>query len=186
MRQPFRGFGLGSRRRVWFDARVPGILVSHRDDPRSLASAIYGLVVVVSLLAVYGNDTSKSLGQTAGGIVVTAIVFWVAHVYTALVEHRRERGHRANLAEIRATAREDLPLVTSTLVPVLVLIVGATGLIERDTAVTLATIFCLTELFLVGALLEREEGGSAREVLVSGLITVSFGLVVILLKALIH
>ena len=92
-------------------------------------------------------------------------------MYTALVEHRRERGHRANLAEIRATAREDLPLVTSTLVPVLVLIVGATGLIERDTAVTLATIFCLTELFLVGALLEREEGGSAREVLVSGLIS---------------
>ena len=37
------------------------MLISHRDDPRSLASAIYGLVVVVSLLAVYGNDTGKSM-----------------------------------------------------------------------------------------------------------------------------
>ena len=80
-----------------------GMLISHRDDPRSLGAAIYGLVVVVSLLAVYGNDTGKSMLQIAGGIFVTAIVFWVAHVYTALVEHRRERGHRANFAEIRAT-----------------------------------------------------------------------------------
>ena len=63
-----------SRRAVWFDPRVPGILISHRDDPRSLASAIYGLVVVVSLLAVYGNDTGKTLAQIAGGIVVGAAI----------------------------------------------------------------------------------------------------------------
>ena len=66
------------------------------------------------------------------------------------------------------------------------LLVGAAGVIERDTAMTLATVICLTELFLVGALLEREEGGGARDVLVSGSISLSFGLVVILLKALIH
>jgi hypothetical protein len=165
---------------------VPGILISHRDDPRSLASAIYGLVVVVSLLAVYGDDTGKSLVQIAGGIVVTALVFWVAHVYTELLEHRRERGRRATLAEVRATGRQDLALVTITLVPVLVLLIGAAGVIERDTSVTLATIFCLTELFLVGALLQREEGGSRRDVLLSGCISLSFGVVVILLKALIH
>ena len=163
-----------------------GMLISHRDDPRSLAAAIYGLVVVVSLLAVYGNDTSKSMLQIAGGILVTAIVFWVAHVYTAVIGERRERGRRATRQEIRATAAEDLPLVSITLLPVIVLLVGAAGAIERGTAITIATVLCLTELFLVGALLEREEGGAKREVLVSGCISLSFGLVVILLKALIH
>jgi hypothetical protein len=164
----------------------PSLLISHRDDPRRLGAAIYGLVVVVSLLAVYGNDTGKSMLQIAGGIVVTAVVFWLAHVYTGLVEHRRERGHSATLAEVRTVAREDLPLVTITLLPSLVLLIGGTGLIERDTAITIATVLCLTELFLVGSMLQREEGGSPREVIFSGCITLSFGLVVILLKALIH
>ena len=166
---------------------MPGLLISHRDDPRSLASAIYGLVVVVSLLAVYGNDTGKTLLQIAGGIVVTAIVFWVAHVYTALVEHRRERGHRANARgdpgdrRPGPAARDDHARSRCSCCSS-----ARRACIERDTAMTLATVFCLTELFLVGALLEREEGGSAREVFVSGCISLSFGLVVILLKALIH
>jgi hypothetical protein len=49
-----------------------------------------------------------------------------------------------------------------------------------------ATAICLTELFLVGALLEREEGGTPREAIMSGCISLSFGFVVIVLKALIH
>ena len=163
-----------------------GALISHRDDPRRIASAIYGLVIVVSLLAVYGNDTSKRLGQIAAGIVVTAVVFWLAHVYTEVVGHRRERGHRATFGEVRAAAAETWPLVTITLLPVVMLLLGGAGIFERDAAITIATGVCLTELFLVGALLEREEGAPRRQALVGGLISLSFGVVVILLKALVH
>ncbi len=163
-----------------------GPLISHREDPRRLSAAIYGLIVVVSLLAVYDNDTGKTLVQIGLGILVTAWVFWLAHVYTEVVGQRRERGRRPTLREIREAAVEMWPLVSATLLPVAVLLLGAAGLLDRATAIDVATAVCLGELFLIGAALERDEGGTLRQSLVSGLVSLSFGIVVIALKALVH
>ncbi len=163
-----------------------GPLISHREDPRRLSAAIYGLIVVVSLLAVYDNDTGKTLVQIGLGILVTAFVFWLAHVYTEVVGQRRDRGRKPTLREIREAAVEMWPLIGATLLPVAIVLLGATSLLERATAIDLAMALCLGELLLIGAALARDEGATLRQSIVSGLVSLSFGIVVIALKALVH
>ena len=60
----------------------------------SVTEAIYGLILATSVIAVSREYDSSNAGVVAVTVLVTGIVFWLAHVYarvlaTSIAQHRR-------------------------------------------------------------------------------------------------
>lgn len=152
----------------------------------SVTEGIYGLILAVSVIAVSREYESSNAGSIAVTVLVTGIVFWLAHVYARILS-RSKRGDRwPTRAEVREVLRHDWPLVEVTIPLVLVLALGAVGLVPDGLAVTLAVGAALAELATAGAYAARTSGAGATGIVVSAGIAVALGGAVVLLKTLVH
>jgi hypothetical protein len=152
---------------------------------RDLAGAIYGLILATSVIAVSRQYTHDA-GVTAITVVVTASVFWLAHVYAGVLASGLQLRHMPRWDEVRHIFDEQWPLVQAGILPTAILVLGPVGILEDDTAQTAAIAACLVELGAIGLLVARAAGARGILVAVSGAISLSFGVVVIVLKILVH
>ena len=51
----------------------------------SATEGIYGLILAMSVIAVSAEHDSSDAGRVAAAVLVTALVFWLAHVYAHLL-----------------------------------------------------------------------------------------------------
>jgi hypothetical protein len=73
----------------------------------NLASAIYGTILSTALIAAYSEDPGSDPLQVAVAVVVTSLVFWIAHAYAGVLARGAEPGHGMALvgAELAASGR---------------------------------------------------------------------------------
>src|SRR5262245_52955103 len=57
-----------------------------------LSRAIYGTVLATAIVVAASEDDDITAGDLALTVATTALVFWLVHVYAALVGSRAERG----------------------------------------------------------------------------------------------
>jgi hypothetical protein len=160
----------------------PGIRHAARRD---VAGAIYGLILATSVIAV-SREYTHNAGVTAVTVVVTAGVFWLAHVYAGVLALELRVRHMPSWNEMRRIIDEQWPLVQSGILPTAILLLGPLGILDDDTAQDAAIASCLLELGATGLLVARAAGARGILVAISGLISLSFGVVVIVLKILVH
>lgn len=151
-----------------------------------VTEGIYGLVLATSVIAVSQQYESKRAGAVAVTVLVTSIVFWLAHVYARILARATARDRWPTRAEMREVMRHDWPLVEVALPLVLVMMLGAVGVLADRMAVALAVGLALTELALVGAYAAATSGARLPTVVLSSAVAVALGSVVVLLKALAH
>ena len=161
----------------------PGV---HHAARRDVAGAIYGLILATSVIAVSQQYEPHNAGVTAVTVVVTATVFWLAHVYTRVMAIGAAERHMPTWAEIRGTLDHEWPLVQSAILPTVVLLLGPLGILEDDVAQDVAIGACLAELGLTGIIVARSAGARGLLVGVSAVIAASFGVIVIALKTIVH
>jgi hypothetical protein len=152
---------------------------------RDVAGAIYGLILATSVIAV-SRQYTQNAGVTAVTVVVTATVFWLAHVYAGVLAIGLRLSHMPRRDEVRRVIDEQWPLVQSGILPTAILLLGPLGVLDDDTAQDVAIAACLLELGATGLLVARAAGAHGILVAVSGAISLSFGVVVIVLKVLVH
>lgn len=162
--------------------RRPHVLRTRGD----VAEGIYGLVLATSVIAVSQEYESGRAGAVAVTVLVTAIVFWLAHVYARILARAAAHDRWPTRGEMRELMRHDWPLVEVAVPLVLVLALGAVGVIADRTAVTLAVGLALAELALVGAYAAATSGARPPGVVLSSAVAVALGSIVVLLKALAH
>jgi hypothetical protein len=168
------------RRTHWWR---PG--VSHAAQ-RDVAGAIYGLILATSVIAVSREYQPNNAGITAVTVIVTATVFWLAHVYAGVLEIELRERHVPTWAEVRGVLDEEWPLVQAGLLPTAILLLGSLGALADDTAQSVALGACLVELAATGLLAARSAGARGLLVAASAAVTVGFGVVIILLKTIVH
>ncbi len=112
----------------------------------SITEAIYGLILATSVIAVSREYESTDAGLIAVTVLVTGIVFWLAHVYAARARAAHRDGAMITRAELAAVLRHDWPLVQVTIPLLLILLLGAIGVLADRTAVLLAMLAALVEL----------------------------------------
>jgi hypothetical protein len=145
-----------------------------------LASAIYGQVVVTSVVAALEVHEQSPPGQTLFTVAATILVFWVAHVYAdALASAADWRGALQMLSEERAMVFTALP----TLV---VLAVGALHVLTRVQAVVVSITIGVITLVVLGAIAAHRFEHSRWRVAITAAGGGAFGLAVVALKVLIH
>jgi hypothetical protein len=172
--------------------RLPKVSAAGRWRPRvvrtsgSVAEAIYGLILATSVIAVsreYDSSNAELLGVT---VLVTGVVFWLAHVYARVLAGSISHHRLLNRAEVREALRHDWPLVEVTVPLVLILALGQVDIVPDKAAILAATFAALVELAAAGAYAARMSGAGLRGTAASAVVAVTLGSAVVLLKALVH
>jgi hypothetical protein len=161
---------------------VPGI----RMPPEGAARAIYGQILVLSVLAAVSEDESYGSADMLVAVVVTMLIFLAAHVYSEILARRIDSDRALTVEEVREAVRMELPLVVAALPIAVVLLLGAAGTLSHDAAADLALVVGVAGLAVWGLEISlRSRFGWWRTLLTVG-INLGLGLVIVALKGLLH
>jgi hypothetical protein len=143
-------------------------------------------VLATSLVVASSEDDAYSPAEIALSVFVTGLVFWLAHVYSNLVAERYAVGRRLTRSEIGAEFYGEWPVVQAFFPPIVVLLLGAIGLLSNDTAISLAIAAGVVSMVLWGLAIGRMERMSPLALALMTLFNVLFGTAIVLLKVLVH
>jgi hypothetical protein len=132
-----------------------------------------------------GYDPTEA-GRVALAVLVTAAVFALAHVYADALGRGVSEERTLTRAEVAQTLRDHWSLVEVVIPLLLVLGLGAIGVIPDRAALVAATVIALVELAAAGGYAAIRHGANARKTVVSAFLALALGLLLVLLKALVH
>ncbi len=161
-------------------SELPATVVDDKSD--HYASAVYGSIVAAALIEAFRGEHAQA-ETTALAVLSTMGVFWLAHVWSAVLGeriHRRER--RLGFARIKQIARAEWPLVEASFAPVFVLILGWVGVFSDGTAEELALMVCIIQLFGWGLAVGLRAYDHWTGALLSGFGNGALGLMVVSLE----
>lgn len=151
--------------------------------PLATEEGVYGLILVAGLIAASSGSDVSAL-QTLVFVVVTVIVFWAAHVYAGAVSaHGPSTGVRQSIGE---AAHRSRGLLIAPVLPTVPLLVGAMGLVGDRLAGWISMWVIVATLAVLGYVAYRRRGARMLVRVLGSLATATFGMVIILAKALIH
>src|SRR5947209_18151803 len=90
---------------------------------RNPGSAVYGVVLADSLLAIEG-DGHVGVPRLVLTVLATQCVYWLAHIYAELVGGRIVTGRRPHRGEVGRLLAEEWPMVTASFGPLAVTLVA--------------------------------------------------------------
>lgn len=133
-----------------------------------IGAYVYGNLVVLGALLAMTPSTAVSV-HGALTVLAAGLSTFVAHAFADLLAHRVGHGHRSVLHAAAHAVRSSLPVVTSTLLPIAVLGLGA-WLDWAAAPTALAADFAVcARIGLVGAAAERFRGApSSRRLVLVG------------------
>jgi len=152
----------------------------------SVTEAIYGLILATSVIAVSREYDSSNAGIIGVTVLVTGLVFWLAHVYARVLAGSIARHRMLDRSEVRDVLRHDWPLVEATVPLLIILALGGLDGVPDKGAILAATLAALVELAAAGAYAARKSGAGLRGTAVSAVVAVTLGSAVVLLKAFVH
>lgn len=149
--------------------------------------AVYGVLLVSGMLVVAGPHRASASSMLLT-VIVTVVIFWAAHVYAGTVarhgiEHGRVRGIRESF---RLAVTHSWGLLASAIIPCSILLIGAIGVIPDWLAIWGAMWACIAVLAMLGYIAFQRRGAPVLIRLLGALTTAAFGVVMALLKAVLH
>jgi hypothetical protein len=151
--------------------------------------AIYGTVVTAAVLATEGA-ADGSLTEIIASIVVTLLVYWLAHVYADLLAvhgtNRSNSAQRLRFRDVRRILANQGAVVMGGLVILVVLVVAWLSDHDVMKAVNFALWFAIAELAAWGTLAAKRAGLSVVGLTIYGLVSAMFGIAMVLLKSGLH
>ena len=147
-----------------------------------LTGTVVGTIVAAGVLAVSAAEDEPNALEAGIYMVATVFVFWLAHGWA------RSLGQRVLGADsgLLAGLRHELPVLESAAPPALALAIAAALGESDENAITIAAWVCVAELGLFGAGIARQERASPGRIALTGAGCAALGLMMILLKALVH
>lgn len=152
------------------------------------SEGVYGLILVSGLIAAAAGSGASSFRMLLF-VAVTLGVFWLAHVYAAVVGSHGSEGHDGQPMPLRAVIRESMDeskdMLLAAVLPAAALVLGVLGILHDRTAGWVAMWVCVAVLALLGYRSYRRLGARLLVRLLGALATASFGLVIIIAKAIV-
>ena len=150
-----------------------------------MSGAIYGQVLATSLVVALSQDERLGAREIVATLVVTMLVFWLAHAYASALARLASR--RGSLwSEMALSLREEWPLAQAGGAAVLALLLAVVGILSRDTAVSVAIVLGILQLAGWGAVVARRADVGLAKTIGGAAVSAAFGLVLVALKAAVH
>jgi hypothetical protein len=148
--------------------------------------AVYGLILVSGMIVVSGSAESNAVNAFIT-VAVTVLVFFAAHVYAGTLGRlAASNGHAGLRASLRGSMRQSSGMLLAAVVPLVILLLGATDVVADSTALWTALFVNTVLLGALGWVAVSRWSTHWAPRLLSALITAAFGGVLIVLKAVIH
>ncbi len=155
-----------------------------RSEGRDYAAAVYGSLLVTTLLTVELRAVA-SAELIAFTLILSVAVFWLTHAWARIVDRRIRGG--VGLDGVVAIARAEAPMLAPVVIPALVLGLAPLGMVTVDSAVVIALAASLVQLFLWGVAVGRAAHSSWPVSVAVALVDLALGLLLVGLKvAVIH
>jgi hypothetical protein len=151
---------------------------------RNLAGSLYGTVLVTSVLVAFSG--SDRAGPIIAGVLVTTIVFALAHAWAQALGRSGAEGKPLDRHVLRHEVGNEWAMVEAALPATAVLLLAAFGLYTAETGLWIAVLLNVGLLFVWGVGLRRLSGGTGLQALGAGLASTTLGLVLVVLKILVH
>ena len=146
------------------------------------ASAVYGTILAASILIA----SAGGAGTVFLTVIGTGIVFWLAHAHVAVMRRVVRHGEHIDAHKIRKVLTEEWPLVQASLSPAAPLILAMLGIIGETTAADIGILICFVGLIAWGIVVARAARLSRRHTTLAVGINVALGLLLIVLKVILH
>jgi hypothetical protein len=123
---------------------------------RGIGGTVYGTVLALAALTA---GAAEHLGTSKLAVVVaaTALVIWIAHVYSHGLGESIERGQRLSPRELGGIAVREMPILAAAAAPTAILVLGAVSRIRESTDIWLAFAVGLAALAAQGVRYARVE-----------------------------
>jgi hypothetical protein len=147
---------------------------------RDLSSAVYGSLLVTTLVAVQARSDA-SVEFISATLLIGVGVFWLTEVWSELVNHRVRGPITRGVA--LSIMRDESPMLSAAVIPALLLGTSRLGWTTTAQAIDLAMLAAVAQLFVWGlavGLAMRRGWGAA---LIVATVDCLFGLVIVGLKA---
>jgi len=158
------------RRRLWSASDASG--------------AIYGTIAATAVIAATAQHQPP--GRILVLTIATLAIFWLAHVYAQALSHHLRGATRLRWAIVAAAMAEERPMLEAPVLSLLLLLLGAVGLLGERLAVNLALWAGVGQLAGWGVAYARRQGWDWPPSLVAGVVNGSFGVVIIALEVFLH
>ena len=152
-------------------------------DRNTIAGTVYGTIVVLSVLAAGAKTYEHQLWQLATIAAVSALVLWVAHVYSHALGESLTLGRRVTWSEVAAIARREYSIVLAAVLPVAAVVLGAAGVLNGRTAVRWAFGVGIVTLTVQGVRYARLENLSRPAAMATVSVNLAIGLTLVALEA---
>jgi hypothetical protein len=148
----------------------------------NLAGAIFGTIVATAVVAGLDEGNAVSAGRALAILLGTGATFWAAHVYAHLLAERIQ-GHRPTKRDdLRRVMSREWPLFQSSFPLAVPLALGWVGMLDEETALSLATFVGVIALVSWGIGFARREGYGMAGVVGAAVVNAAVGLFIIGLK----
>ena len=164
--------------------RSPGLRPLAARTSEGATEGIYGLVLALSVIAVSWYYGHGDAGQVGLSVLVTAVVFWLAHVYAYVLGRDMSQENRVTRAEVVQSLRENWSLIEVVIPLLLVLGLGEIHVITDTAAIVAATVIATAELAVAGGYAAARHGARRGAVMAAAALGMSLGVLVVLLKVL--
>lgn len=162
------------------EGRTPGAERGH--PPADLSAAVYGTLLVTSLVAVQArSDSSPEFVSLT--LLIGVAVFWLADVWTGLVALRM-RGP-ITWSDVRAVARVESPMLTAAVLPSAIVAFGILEAVPVQVALDVALAACIVQLFVFGLAVGRRLDKGWPVTLLVAAVDCLLGCVIVVLKVIV-
>ncbi|HEU4700868.1 MAG TPA: hypothetical protein VFS37_00185 [Conexibacter sp.] len=151
----------------------------------NFAAAVYGSILAAGVVASLdvGDVGDTDMTIALGG---TMLVFWLAHVWAEGISDRMHDPRPYTWRRLRAVAAWHWPMVQAAAGPLAALVLADVGALSLDTAVTVALAVSVAQLVGWGVAVGWRTFGGWPAALLSGAVDGLLGVVLIVLKTLVH
>ena len=150
------------------------------------ARAIYGQILSTAVVATLSEDSEYSEFDVFLAVVISTLVFWIAHVYAESAAQRLNQQENLTLRQIAANGRSEGAMVLAAIPTALVLGLGAFEALNRDLTLDLAIALGVAELAGLGLIIARRSEMGLGGTIGSMLLTTSLGMLIVGLKTVVH
>jgi hypothetical protein len=148
-----------------------------------IASTVFGTITAMATVAAYGRAFPDSPWTVEELVLSTAVVLWLAHLYTHALSESISEQHRLRFAGVRKVAGRELGILLAVVPPSIALLLGSVGVLDETASIWLALGLGLGILAFEGVRYARLEGLGRTGTLVAIAANLGLGLLVVLLKA---
>jgi hypothetical protein len=153
--------------------------------PETIAGTVYGTIIVMSVIAAGSHAYEHHLWRLAALAGGTAVVLWLAHVYSHALGESLSLGRRITVDEVASIARREFAVIAAAIIPLVAIGLGAVDVLEDRTAVQLALWLGVVVLAAQGIRYARLEHLSRGATLVTISLNLAIGLALVALEVLI-